>query len=67
MRLMRQTDRYRAMAPPDIAGYCFPAEPEHHLVETLAAQDRAALLEAYRRDRSAVEERLLASLTERGL
>ncbi|WP_349606157.1 GntR family transcriptional regulator [Cupriavidus sp. DF5525] len=67
MRLMRQTDRYRALASPDIAGYRFPADPEHHLVETLAAQDRAALLQAYGRDRSAVEERLLASLTARGL
>ncbi|GAB7540482.1 GntR family transcriptional regulator [Cupriavidus sp. 8B] len=67
MRLMRQTDRYRAMAPPDIAGYRFPADPEHHLVETLAAKDRFALLEAYRRDRNAVEERLLASLAARGL
>lgn len=67
MRLMRQTDRYRAMAVPDIAGYRFPADPEHHLVETLAAQDRSALLDAYRHDRNAVEERLLASLTARGL
>jgi hypothetical protein len=55
------------MAAPDLAGYRFPADPEHHLVETLAAQDRAALLEAYRADRSAVEARLLASLVARGL
>jgi len=67
MRLMRQTDRYRAMAPPAFAGYLFPADPEHHLVETLAAQDRTALLDAYRCDRGAVETRLLASLAARGL
>lgn len=67
MRLMRQTDRYRAMAPPAFAGYRFPADPEHHLVDTLAVRDRAALLEAYRRDRSTVETHLLASLAARGL
>lgn len=67
MRLMRQTDRYRAMAPRDVSGYRFPADPEHHLVETLAAQDRAALLDAYRRDRGAVEQTLMDSLAARGL
>ncbi|WP_322071396.1 GntR family transcriptional regulator [Paraburkholderia bannensis] len=67
MRLMRQTDRYRALAPSASWGAGFPATPEHHLVEALAKQDRDALLAGFLADRAEVERHLLASLEARGL
>ncbi|WP_322045400.1 GntR family transcriptional regulator [Paraburkholderia sp. J67] len=67
MRLMRQTDRYRALAPASSWGAGFPATPEHHIVEALAAQDREALLAHFHTDRREVERHLLASLEARGL
>jgi DNA-binding GntR family transcriptional regulator len=67
MRLIRQTDRYRALAPPSSWGARFPAAPEHHLVDALAGQDRDVLLTSYRNDRVQVETHLLNSLEARGL
>lgn len=67
LRLMRQTDRYRALAPQSSWGARFPATPEHHLVDALAAHDRDALLMAYHHDRAQVEAHLIASLEARGL
>jgi DNA-binding GntR family transcriptional regulator len=67
MRLMRQTDRYRALAPAATWGVGFPATPEHNLVDALAAQDREALLSRFLADRGEVERHLLASLEARGL
>ncbi|WP_322060639.1 GntR family transcriptional regulator [Paraburkholderia sp. J63] len=67
MRLMRQTDRYRALAPTSSWGAGFPATPEHHLVDALATRDREGLLARFLADRREVERRLLASLEARGL
>jgi DNA-binding GntR family transcriptional regulator len=67
LRLIRQTDRYRALAPRASWGSEFPATPEYHLVDALAAHDRDALLAAYDRDRDQVEQHLIASLEARGL
>ncbi|AKC72230.1 GntR family transcriptional regulator [Pandoraea oxalativorans] len=68
LRLMRQTDRYRALAPRMPLGATqHPAKPEHNLVDALAMHDRDALLRVYHDDRSEVECSLVASLEARGL
>lgn len=63
-RLWTLTDRYRSLLPtPEPKG----GSDDRSLVEALMRQDRHRLLDVFERERQEVEQRLLRTLSDRGL
>jgi DNA-binding GntR family transcriptional regulator len=67
LRVMRLTDRYRALAAHVLPNQRRKPTPERHLVAALAKRDRQRLLDVFEQDRKAVEEGIQAVLAARGI
>jgi DNA-binding GntR family transcriptional regulator len=67
LRVMRLTDRYRALAAHVLPSQRRKPTPERHLVTALAKRDRRRLLAVFEKDRQAVEEGIQAALAARGI
>jgi DNA-binding GntR family transcriptional regulator len=66
LRLRALTDRYRSLAAPEPRDARRPST-ERHVVKALAARDRDRLLKLFADDCSRSEQRLIGSLSARGL
>jgi hypothetical protein len=66
LRLIRLTDRYRALAAHVLPNRRRKPIPERHLLAALAKRDRERLLTAFEQDRKLIEEGIQAVLTARG-
>jgi DNA-binding GntR family transcriptional regulator len=66
LRLIRLTDRYRALAAHVLPNRSRKPTPERHLVTALAKRDRQRLLDVFEQDRQLIEEGIQAVLTARG-
>lgn len=67
LRLIRLTDRYRALAAYALPSRQRRASQERHLLAALAKRDRKRLLAAFEQDRTRIEEGIEAVLAARGL
>jgi DNA-binding GntR family transcriptional regulator len=67
LRVMRLTDRYRALAAHVLPNQRRKPTPERHLVTALAKRERKQLLTVFEQDRKLVEEGIHAVLTARGI
>jgi DNA-binding GntR family transcriptional regulator len=67
LRLIRLTDRYRALAAHALPTRERKATPEHHLLAALKKRDRARLLAVFDEDRSQIEAGVQAMLAARGV
>lgn len=67
LRLIRLTDRYRALAAHVLPNQRRKPIPERHLVAALAKRDRKRLLGVFEQDRKLIEEGIQAMLVARGL
>jgi len=67
LRLIRLTDRYRALAPHVLPNRQRKPTPERHLLTALAKRDRRRLLEVFDQDRNLIEAGIQAVLTARGI
>lgn len=66
LRLIRLTDRYRALAAHVLPNRRRKPTPERHLLAALAKRDRQRLLTVFEQDRKRVEEGVQAVLATRG-
>jgi DNA-binding GntR family transcriptional regulator len=66
LRLIRLTDRYRALAAHVLPSGERKATQERHLLSVLAKRDRRRLLEVFDADRSRIEEGIQTVLRARG-
>jgi DNA-binding GntR family transcriptional regulator len=66
LRLIRLTDRYRALAAHALPSGERKATQERHLLSVLARRDRQRLLEVFETDRTRIEEGVQAVLRARG-
>ena len=67
LRLMRLTDRYRALAAHVLPSKQRKATQERHLLTALSKRDRNQLLEVFEADRTRIDEGVAAALAARGL
>lgn len=67
LRLIRLTDRYRALAAHALPSGQRKATQERHLLTALAKRDRKRLLAVFEKDRTLIEEGIQAVLSARGL
>lgn len=67
LRLIRLTDRYRALAAQALPSQQRKAAQERHLLAVLAKRDRKRLLTVFEEDRTRIEEGIQAVLSARGL
>lgn len=67
LRLIRLTDRYRALAAHALPTRQRRATQERHLLTALAQRDRKRLLAVFDKDRSQIEEGIQTALGARGL
>jgi DNA-binding GntR family transcriptional regulator len=67
LRLARLTDRYRAIAPLQLALSERTVEPERHLVLALATRDRKRLIRGFEEDRARVQKHVFSTLEARNL
>jgi DNA-binding GntR family transcriptional regulator len=67
LRLIRLTDRYRALAAHVLPNRRRKPTPERHLLTALAKRDRRRLLEVFGQDRKLIEAGIQAVLTARGI
>jgi DNA-binding GntR family transcriptional regulator len=67
LRLIRLTDRYRALAAHALPSGQRKATQERHLLAALAERDRKRLLAVFEQDRTRIETGIEAVLTARGL
>jgi DNA-binding GntR family transcriptional regulator len=67
LRLIRLTDRYRALAAQALPTSQRKATQERHLLSVLAKRDRKRLLAVFEADRTRIEEGIHAVLAARGL
>lgn len=67
LRLIRLTDRYRALAAHVLPSRQRKATQEHHLLTALAKHDRKRLLAAFEHDRTRIEAGIQTVLAARGL
>lgn len=66
LRLIRLTDRYRALAAVALPAGQRKATQERHLLSVLAKRDRRRLLDVFEADRTRIEEGVQAILQTRG-
>jgi DNA-binding GntR family transcriptional regulator len=67
LRLIRLTDRYRALAAHALPSRQRKATQERHLLTALAKRDRKRLLAVFEQDRTRIEEGIQTMLSARGL
>jgi len=67
LRLIRLTDRYRALAAHALPNAQRKATQERHLIALLTKRDRRRLMAVFETDRTRIEEGIQAVLTARGL
>jgi DNA-binding GntR family transcriptional regulator len=67
LRLIRLTDRYRALAAHALPRELRKATQERHLLSRLAKRDRKGLITVFEADRTRIEEGIQAVLEARGL
>ena len=67
LRVMRLTDRYRALAAHVLPNQRRKPTPERHLVAALAKRDRKRLLTVFDQDRKQVEKGIETVLSARGI
>jgi len=67
LRLIRLTDRYRALAAHALPSRQRKATQERHLLTVLAKRDRRRLLKVFDEDRTRIEQGIESVLTSRGL
>lgn len=67
LRLIRLTDRYRALAAHVLPNRRRKPTPERHLLTALAKRDRQRLLTVFEQDRKLIEDGVQAVLTARGI
>jgi DNA-binding GntR family transcriptional regulator len=67
LRLVRLTDRYRSLAPINLALSERTVDSERHLVLALATRDRSRLIQCFEEERARITHLMLKSLEARNL